>query len=229
MGQEKEPVGWVTVNGNHVPIFEGESKEDAVARSIGNNEDKKNEQIAKNKKQADKLNGKKSVSEDELKSQSTDWWYNKLSDSERKVILDAQYSTKSVNEYLRGARKLDGSAKSDMEETVHTLDSALSKFKTDSDIVTYRGVNSEEFTNTYLGISPKTVGIKSSSYAKSRAEAFAKNQGGYIIEYHIKAGNHGADVNGVPGANESEFLIRHNMTQKVIAKPDKNTIIVVVG
>ena len=50
MGQEKEPVGWVTVNGKHVPIFEGESKEDAVARSISTNEDKKNEQIAKNKK-----------------------------------------------------------------------------------------------------------------------------------------------------------------------------------
>lgn len=56
---EKEIKQWITINGQHVPIFEGESKQDAVNRAIAkNNEDVKEKQIAKNKEQADKLNGK---------------------------------------------------------------------------------------------------------------------------------------------------------------------------
>ena len=51
---EREPVAWITVNGSRVPIFEGESKTDAVNRSIAkNNEDKKARDIANNKKQSD--------------------------------------------------------------------------------------------------------------------------------------------------------------------------------
>ncbi len=50
---------WITVNGRHIIIGSGESREEAINRSIANkNADKKNEQIAKNKEQADKLNGK---------------------------------------------------------------------------------------------------------------------------------------------------------------------------
>ena len=56
---EKKIVGWYTWNVKHYPIFEGESKQDAYNRSVAkDNEDKKAEQIAKNKEQADKLNGK---------------------------------------------------------------------------------------------------------------------------------------------------------------------------
>lgn len=54
---DREPVAWITVNGKHVPIYEGESKQDAINRSIAKkNEDTKARQIAENKKQADKLN-----------------------------------------------------------------------------------------------------------------------------------------------------------------------------
>ena len=54
----KEVKQWITVNGQHVPLFEGESKFDAVKRLMGgkSDEDKKSEQIAKNKEEADKLN-----------------------------------------------------------------------------------------------------------------------------------------------------------------------------
>ena len=58
---DKEPIGWITVNGVHVPLYEGESKEDAVNRAIAkHNEDKKESDIAKAKEQSDKLNGKQS-------------------------------------------------------------------------------------------------------------------------------------------------------------------------
>ena len=50
---------WRTINGVHVFIREGETPTDALNRTIAKkNEDTKAEQIAKNQKKADKLNGK---------------------------------------------------------------------------------------------------------------------------------------------------------------------------
>ena len=59
---------WVTINGRHVLIEDGESATDAINRSIAEqNERKKQEQIAAHKKEADRLNGKKEeISDDEL-------------------------------------------------------------------------------------------------------------------------------------------------------------------
>ena len=55
----KKVVDWFTMNGKHIPIYKGESKEDAVNRAIADkNESIKQEQIAKNKAEADKLNEK---------------------------------------------------------------------------------------------------------------------------------------------------------------------------
>lgn len=69
---ERKVKAWITVNGVHVPIFEGESKEDAVKRSISKakenakaNEDQKEKDIAKNKAIKDKMN--KYVTDEVLK------------------------------------------------------------------------------------------------------------------------------------------------------------------
>lgn len=52
----KEVKDWITVNHKHVPIYEGESKQDAINRVVAkDNEDKKQSDIAKNKEQADKI------------------------------------------------------------------------------------------------------------------------------------------------------------------------------
>ena len=67
MAEEREIVGWITVNGAKVPLFKGESKEDAINRHIAKeNETKKANDIAKNKEQADKLNEKDKKSEYEM-------------------------------------------------------------------------------------------------------------------------------------------------------------------
>lgn len=62
---ERKIKQWITVNGVHVPIYEGESKADGVKRAIEKaksnaktNEDQKAKDIAKNKAQKDELNGK---------------------------------------------------------------------------------------------------------------------------------------------------------------------------
>ena len=50
---------WITMNGQHIPIYKVESKQDAVNRAIANkNEDTKEKQIARNKAESDRLNGK---------------------------------------------------------------------------------------------------------------------------------------------------------------------------
>jgi len=60
----KEVKQWITVNGQHIPIMEGQTKAEAVKKAISkqvnDDADKKEKQIAANKKEADKLNGKKS-------------------------------------------------------------------------------------------------------------------------------------------------------------------------
>lgn len=56
---KKEDGQWVTIRGRHVFIKEGETPEQALNRSIAEtNERVKQEQIAKNKANADKLNGR---------------------------------------------------------------------------------------------------------------------------------------------------------------------------
>lgn len=60
---EREPKDWITVNGRHIPIYEGESKQDAYNKAVAKmNEDKKKADIERNKKESDKLNGKSTSS-----------------------------------------------------------------------------------------------------------------------------------------------------------------------
>ena len=55
----QEIVGWITVNGQHIPLGAGESKEEAINRAIAKrNSETKSSQIAKHKAEADKRNGK---------------------------------------------------------------------------------------------------------------------------------------------------------------------------
>lgn len=64
---ERKVKQWITVNGNRVPIFEGQSKEDAVnnfvshSKTVDSDEDKKEKQIAESKNQADDLNKKEKI------------------------------------------------------------------------------------------------------------------------------------------------------------------------
>ena len=66
---QKEPKDWITVNGKHVPIYEGESKQDAFNRAVAkDNENKKKSDIAKRQKEVDKLNNKKETKPTSSKS-----------------------------------------------------------------------------------------------------------------------------------------------------------------
>lgn len=57
-------VDWITVNGQHVPLLEGDSKEGAVNRAIAKfNSDKRDSDIQKNKEQAEKLNKERKLAD----------------------------------------------------------------------------------------------------------------------------------------------------------------------
>ena len=59
---ERQVKDWITIDGNHVPIYEGESKQDAFNRSVAlMNENKKKADIERNKQEADKLNNPSKV------------------------------------------------------------------------------------------------------------------------------------------------------------------------
>lgn len=73
---QKEVKQWITINGIHIPLFEGEAVKDAVSRMknnktagpknkdskfSGDSKDYKAEQIAKNKAEADRLNKESST------------------------------------------------------------------------------------------------------------------------------------------------------------------------
>lgn len=63
----REPIDWFTMNGKHIPIYEGESKEDAYSRAVAqHNEDIKNKQISENQKQAENADGKGMQSNDKI-------------------------------------------------------------------------------------------------------------------------------------------------------------------
>lgn len=59
---EREVEKWITVKGRHIPVFKGESADDAYNRSVAkSNEEIRAKQIAERKTETDKLNGKKST------------------------------------------------------------------------------------------------------------------------------------------------------------------------
>ena len=85
MSEEREVKQWITVNGKHIPIFEGESKDDAVKRL----------QINRNKEESERLNKESSTQSQHKRA------IEELSDSKYE---DGTYdiSTKKTKEFPNG-------------------------------------------------------------------------------------------------------------------------------
>lgn len=69
MSNHKEIKDWITVNHKHIPIYEGESKQDAVNRAVAkDNEEKKQKDIEKRNREIERLNPstQKKVSDDDF-------------------------------------------------------------------------------------------------------------------------------------------------------------------
>lgn len=82
---------WITVNGRHIMIGKGESRDEAISRAIAKkNEETKEKQIAKSKAEADRLNGKQKIlGTDEIQNKFTSYLKsNKSGDSPQKMVRD---------------------------------------------------------------------------------------------------------------------------------------------
>ena len=117
----REVKDWITINGQHVPIYEGESKQDAYNRSVAKyNEDKKESDIAKQKEQVkdrlkaeisknksikDTLTGKKS--DESLEEKRMKWLRLHGTEKERK----------EANLYFLNKEAKEIQAKKDAEKT----------------------------------------------------------------------------------------------------------------
>lgn len=71
MSENREIKQWITVNGKHIPIREGESKEDAINHALNNSDsDKKDKQINANKEEANRRNQQEKEKDTEKKEAS---------------------------------------------------------------------------------------------------------------------------------------------------------------
>lgn len=105
---EKQIKDWITINGKHVPIYDGESKQDAVNRSIAkDNADKKDADIERNKAEADKLNGKPKKSINEVVAESNKAMQDATSawDEARKSAKDNSEKKKALEDYYQAIHK----------------------------------------------------------------------------------------------------------------------------
>ena len=151
-------------------------------------------------------------------------YYYSLQNKEQFALGGMQMDTRNINEYMSGRRKdFNDETKKNLDERIKNVKSAIRKYELEQPITLYRGVSKEEFDGIKEG--GKTTSFKSTSTDEKRAEAFARNQGGYIIEYHAGKGSRVADVNGVPMANEDEFLIDSDVKYKKITKNGNRIII----
>ncbi|MBP5423809.1 MAG: hypothetical protein J6Y78_15340 [Paludibacteraceae bacterium] len=92
---DKQIKDWITINGVHIPIYEGEDKNDAFNRAVKEkvkaDEDKKNRDIQKNQSEADERNQKKasdfgasggikeSLSKKEVNAKNEKWFFKEMS------------------------------------------------------------------------------------------------------------------------------------------------------
>lgn len=158
-----------------------------------------------------------SITESTLQKISEDWFYNKLTPQEQ-----AQAWAFDTYNFTRDAGR---------EKDIKVLESALGKYTLPGSIVTYRGVSAEEFATelfNYGSTGLKFGEMKGTSTNPDRATAFGESRGGYIIEYHIKAGNHGAYFDGgVSGSNEQQYVINRNVNYSVRSVEQRNKRIII--
>lgn len=205
---QKEPIDWITVNGAHVPLYDGESKEQAISRhlSIIKAEKDKELQIAKNKEQADRLNGKidhvgsykKNFGIKLLNSEKIDSRF--LSDSEK--ILSKMYKDIPVIPKNMTVEFKDFSKDSKIDEE-YKKTWALSARNYDGAIY----FNTNNLKNYDDAIKEYDKSIKSGQYIKGTTPAsILAHEIGHKVEYAIAQKN-GVDVSDLPKHQTARSIV----------------------
>lgn len=132
-------IEWITVKGVHIPIGDGETKEQAIARHFNKQADEKERQIAANKVQGDQLNSQYSNANSHTTSMSL---------QDQQILADNKtgyfQSSNSfdINEALRNCVVSGQPVEKELEnlmapninktmETIHTLDKNMKPLDND--------------------------------------------------------------------------------------------------
>ena len=124
---------WITINGQHVPILNGESKDDAYNRFVAkHNSDTKEAQIKKNQEQADKLNREKQIAELEQQYAETKGFFAKAK-IQRKIEMLKSGWKGTEEEYIAYKNKQWEEEKAKREKEYQEKQAAEKKAKAEAE------------------------------------------------------------------------------------------------
>lgn len=226
-----EPKAWITVNGNHVPIMEGQSKDEAVKSFI---DSKTKSHISDNKKNGEKQkeSGESSNSLEKLLIDKYGEYAPYLADIERYVgTLDVESDSHSINKYLSNAKALGidptASKTSNNASTVRQMDKAMNISPLEKDMTLYRGVSADDYFRKFkVGDVVDMNGRYTSTSTNERiANGFKGHNGeNYMLKINAPKGTPSINVakafnkrNNPSASNEGERILSRNLKYKVVS------------
>ena len=93
---DKEPKAWITVNGNHIPIFEGESKGDAIERFKRQKKEEALENVKKDLHEVDIEDAIATVREN-IRPSALSGWFREANSDFKPEIEKAMENPKVIN------------------------------------------------------------------------------------------------------------------------------------
>lgn len=156
---------------------------------------------------------------------SSDKWFNKLTGPQRESIEDITGSKyhRQLNRMLYDSEYVPKN-KEVLENMANVLDSSLSKFELEDDIIAYRGMSLEELGNLTSGNEFKE--FKHLSIVERVANNFVENYNdeGIVVKFHLPKGTNGAFIGDYSRFHhEQEFILNRNTKYKRVVK-SKNQV-----
>lgn len=154
--------------------------------------------------------------------------YNKLTSSEKEAMYEYTMGAyQDVNDYLN--EKYEGF--NGINDMIKDIDNSMSKYNLNTDIITFRGTNSNHYSNYKVGDIFSEKMYYSTSLNKNIAQTFADDKNNAIIvEIKVPKGTKSIYVGDNTNYEfEAELLLSRNLSYKVIEKSDKNIILEVVN
>jgi len=224
---QKEVKQWITVNGKHIPIFEGESKEDAVKRAVGKGGDKEAAEGLKESKE---------------KNEHYDTKLNDIRDRLRNGHITPEQAKNEAFEYeksQRGNKKWSDVDRNRMESKVRDIFDEADTRKSGTqnqnakqlgDTLREKGSVGIKDANQYINMNGSELRVNYRDYAGNKSAYMTntddKNGEGITVrsknikdlEDHLKANGYTREK----GSSEYEYVYRkkdgQTNTQKQISK-----------
>ncbi len=227
---------WITVNGVHVPIMEGETKQQAVDKALSNqkrvkdDEDKKNKQIAANKKQADEKNKEQADKSNSTSIEEVKDAFDRFTSDKYKEIRKAQMGERITYKKLDLATKQK--VEVDVTEKYKKLGDIIEKEVTGHEYkgTLYRaiGVDEETAKSYKVGDTINQKGLSSWSTDKNSISMFGGDGEKRVIFIENGGAKNSMDVSKISlGKGENEVIQSSKNRQLITNVETKNGVLYV--